>query len=677
MYIYIHNMPQEVEMAANTKKAKTGKIRNKLLLCIVPSVAITVIVLIAVTTILSRNAMIKSAKAELNSSITNQSDNIESWLDENLQFFATAKKTIEAANPNDQELQAMLDGWYGFNSNSTNGLYIASASGKTYKASEADLNLSDPTSSTWYKEGLTRVNMAYGSAYKNAEGVNVISASGILDDGGDEIRVISADVTLDKISIIVNSGVKMKNASSFLVDRTDNTILAHRDFSLVSSTLSTSSSDKLLAGVAEQLSKGDYSEATIGNYMVDFKEIPGTAWILVSYIETDVILADVNHIVNLSIAIGILSIIIITAIILLTINKAMKPLSGISKDIVAMSGGDFTIEVEAKSNDEIGLMGDQVNEFVTSMRKMLHSISDESDKLKAQSENSDTVSKNMYSASESQAEAMKQLNETVDQLAAAVNDIASSATTLATVVADTRDNSHKAESSMNETVEISKKGRSDMEQLSSAMSGMSDSNARLMESISRVDTASNEITNIVGLIGEIAEETNLLSLNASIEAARAGEAGKGFAVVATQIAKLAQTSAESATNIGTLINEVHNLIQEVVGQANESAASIEQNSSLIETAVDTFDKIYDNIQESNDIISEMITGVEKVDDVATNVAAISEEQAASADEILATSQNMVEQADNITRSSQDVAANAHELAGTSDTLTSYVQQFKI
>ena len=677
MYIYIHNMPQEVEMAANTKKAKTGKIRNKLLLCIVPSVAITVTVLIAVTTILSRNAMIKSAKAELNSSITNQSDNIESWLDENLQFFATAKKTIEAANPNDQELQAMLDGWYGFNSNSTNGLYIASASGKTYEASESDLNLSDPTSSTWYKEGLTRVNMAYGSAYKNAEGVNVISASGILDDGGDEIRVISADVTLDKISIIVNSGVKMKNASSFLVDKTDNTILAHRDFSLVSSTLSISSSDKLLAGVAEQLSKGDYSEATIGNYMVDFKEIQGTAWVLVSYIETDVILADVNHIVNLSIAIGILSIIIITAIILLTINKAMKPLSGISKDIVAMSGGDFTIEVEAKSNDEIGLMGDQVNEFVTSMRKMLHSISDESDKLKAQSENSDTVSKNMYSASESQSEAMKQLNETVDQLAAAVNDIASSATTLATVVADTRDNSHKAESSMNETVEISKKGRSDMEQLSSAMSGMSDSNARLMESISRVDTASNEITNIVGLIGEIAEETNLLSLNASIEAARAGEAGKGFAVVATQIAKLAQTSAESATNIGTLINEVHNLIQEVVGQANESAASIEQNSSLIETAVDTFDKIYDNIQESNDLIREMITGVEKVDDVATNVAAISEEQAASADEILATSQNMVEQANNITRSSQDVAANAHELAGTSDTLTSYVQQFKI
>ncbi len=179
------------------------------------------------------------------------------------------------------------------------------------------------------------------------------------------------------------------------------------------------------------------------------------------------------------------------------------------------------------------------------------------------------------------------------------------------------------------------------------------------------------------MIAEIAEETNLLSLNASIEAARAGEAGKGFAVVATQIGKLAQTSSESATNISSLIEDVHRLIDEAVGQANASAESIEKNSELINVAVDTFDQIYTNIQASNDCIEEMIRNVEKVDDVATNVAAISEEQAASADEILATSQNMVEQANIITRNSEDVANNSHELASTSDTLTSHVQQFKI
>jgi methyl-accepting chemotaxis protein len=99
------------------------------------------------------------------------------------------------------------------------------------------------------------------------------------------------------------------------------------------------------------------------------------------------------------------------------------------------------------------------------------------------------------------------------------------------------------------------------------------------------------------MIGEIAEETNLLSLNASIEAARAGEAGRGFAVVASQIGKLAQTSAESAQNIGSLIDKVRELITDAVGQANNSARSIEENSKMIEAAVQTFDRIYNNIQE--------------------------------------------------------------------------------
>ena len=98
---------------------------------------------------------------------------------------------------------------------------------------------------------------------------------------------------------------------------------------------------------------------------------------------------------------------------------------------------------------------------------------------------------------------------------------------------------------------------------------------------------------------------------------------------------------------------------------------------MIHAAVDTFDQIYQNIEKSNELIDLMIQDVQKVDDVASNVAAISQEQAASADEILETSHHMVEQANNITLSSQDVADNSHELANTSDTLTSYVQKFKI
>ena len=658
-------------------RRKTRKISSKLLTFIIPVVVLTVFALVTIAASISKTRMTEMATETLESSISNQADNIEAWLDENLQYFNTVKHTMEAQNPDEDEIVPFLDSFYGFNSNSPEGFYLGTSDGKFYKASESSMSAGNVTDSMWFKQGLSRIRIGYGTAYTNDLGQTVISATGIYLDGSDNIKVLGADVTLDKISIIVNSAVEMKGASSFLVDTNDYRILAHRDVSLIGTNLSVSSTDELLAGATSSIMNNDLSSKEIAGNMVAFSAVSGTDWVLVSYIPKSVILKSVTQMGILLFIVGAVAIALIIVLILLVVRRVIAPLTHISENISAMSDGDFTIEVDSSSNDEIGLMGSKVSEFVASMKNMLASISAESEKLKEESDNSDRVSKTMYEASQSQADAMQQLNDTVDQLALAVNDIAENATVLANVVAATRDNSDKAHDSMRETVEISQKGREDMEQVSVAMGGISSANERLVEAIKKVGTASEEITKIVGMISDIAEETNLLSLNASIEAARAGEAGRGFAVVATQIAKLAQTSSESAGNISNLIEEIRKLIGDAVDQANASSENIKHNSELIGVAVNTFDQIYSNIQDSNVLIESMITDIQKVEDVSTNVAAISEEQAASADEILATSQNMVEMANNITKSSQDVADNSHELAQTSQTLTSYVQKFKI
>ncbi len=663
-------------MSELTKPKRVVKVRDKFLMFIMPAIIIFIILIIVMAGILSEKMIQSLSEDALDSSLNNQADNITSWLEKNLENFSSVKQTIEATNPDEEELQEILDSFYGYNSYAKDGIYIGTSTGELYKASESTKTSENVTSENWYKDGLTRVNLNYGQTYTDYKGDSIISASGLINLNRDELMVLAADLSLDQISIIVNSGVKMDNAYSFLVDTNDNTILAHPDTSLVSTNIN-SSSDKLLSGVAKKIDNQDYNKEEINNYLVSLTQISGTDWVLVSYIKRDIVMSSIHVLIRRLAIIAVFAILLTSVVIIVIVNYLIKPISKISDGVTAMADGDFTISINSSSNDEIGIMSDKVEDFIVRMRDMLKNVALESDKLQDQSRTSDVVAKSMYEASEKQAKAMQNLNSTVDELAKAVNEIAINAQTLTEVVSDTRSNSAKANESMQESVEISKQGKTDMEKLSFAMTQIQKSIEELLLSINKVGDASEQITGIVGLIGEIAEETNLLSLNASIEAARAGEAGKGFAVVAGEIGKLAQNSADNAQNIAKLIEQIRNLISDVVTQANTSAENIQSNTVLIDTAVETFDKIYENIATSSDLVTDMITGVTKVDDVATNVAAISEEQAASADEILETSKQMVEQAENITRHSEDVAANSEELSDTSEKLTSYVSKFKL
>jgi len=200
---------------------------------------------------------------------------------------------------------------------------------------------------------------------------------------------------------------------------------------------------------------------------------------------------------------------------------------------------------------------------------------------------------------------------------------------------------------------------------------------KLQQVINEVGNASEEITHITEIIGNIADQTALLSLNASIEAARAGDAGRGFAVVATEIGQLANTSADAVHNIEGLIGQINGLVKDTIKQTKESVENINHSSGLVEDTLKTFDSIFGNIDQVNGLVHELIKKVEKVDDVATNVAAISEQQAASSEEILATSESMVRQVDNITGNSESVSEGAKELTSSAEELYQQIARFKI
>lgn len=660
-------------------KEKQGiiSIRMKLLAIIVPIVVALMVALVLVAYRTSAEIIEDYSKNLLESSVGNQSAQIEGWLNENIEAFQAVKAAIENTRPDDKQLQAILDGYYNYNSNYPNGLYIADREGNMFQASEAPKDEGNPVDSTWYQEGLTRVNMAVGSAHVNSHGENVISASGILNDGSGQTRVISADMTLDRISIIVNGFIEMEDAESFLVDGRDGTILANRDQSLINKKIGSEGSSQFQKQVGEQIAARNYDFSVLDGNMTVFQKVAGTDWILVSYVPRKVVLADLDRLRMIMAIISGVSILVLCLVIERVTHVVISPVRKLTAVITAMTEGDFTVTVNSKGHDEIAVMSRSLERFIHSMKEMISSMGNISSRLGTQADTSDNMSRQMETAASIQSESMGELNSTVDQLSLSVYEIAENATKLAGVVADTKEDSNNVEQKMQETVDVSKKGRQDMERVGRELDNIRASIRNLEEAVNKVGTASGEIVAIVQLIGNIAEETNLLSLNASIEAARAGEAGRGFAVVASEIGKLANNSTDSVEHISKLIEEVNSLVADAVRQTGNSADDIGKSSGLIHTAIDTFEKIFVNIQETSELIENMVGKINEVDEVAANVAAISEEQAASSDEILATSENMLEQAKGIAKNSANVAEESKSLTASSEELADQVKLFRI
>ncbi|HCL01230.1 MAG TPA: methyl-accepting chemotaxis protein [Lachnoclostridium phytofermentans] len=658
-------------------------IKTKLILTIAPLVVLAIGTLLMITYTNSRKIIMDDANQLVKSLTKSNAHEIETWSQEIISSLNQVQNTLNNVELDNNALLKYLKTTMNQNDSYEYGVYVGTDRQEMITPDDfimpSDYIVADKD---WFKEGLENEHFQYGTAYLDAyTGEYVVSASTKLKSANGVKKVAVADISLKNMSKIISTKKIKETGKLFIVDVTSSKILAINDETLINTDFNSSNNNKLIADMANgiNLDIDEITELTLdgSKYSVDVQSIKNTPWKVIGYIPHSEILQTLNNLQSTLLVLFLSSMIVLVVLVERVIHYIIRPVKKLNSSIEKITAGDFSVDVSIKGNDEIAMMCNNMQRFIETMRGTIIEVTSMSNSLGKQSDNSNKIAEVLYESAQTQSNAMLELNQTVDELAKAVTDVAENTTSLSMVASETGQKGKDASEKMKDTVMISEKGKEDMLHIDSAMKSVDFNVSQLKEAVEQVIESSEKINDIVKLIADISSQTNLLSLNAAIEAARAGESGRGFSVVAEEIRKLAKTSESSVKSIAELNQKIQKLVTNTVDKTQESSDSIKNSIDLIQMASDTFHKIYVTISETSYIVEDMIVNVNRVDDVATSVAAITQEQSAAAEEILATSENLSNHAVQITEHSFTVEQDASVLAQTAENLNNQMKFFNI
>lgn len=316
-------------------------------------------------------------------------------------------------------------------------------------------------------------------------------------------------------------------------------------------------------------------------------------------------------------------------------RMVVNPIQNMAALMEEAKQGNLAIENTYDCKDEVGDLSRSFNGMITGLRETIRQVTENASNLAASAEQISASTQQIAAGSQQQAQSSSSAAEMVKEMALAVQEVAQ--------------NAEQTAAFSEQTVEMAKQGGKVIED---TLDGMEE----ISRKIDDLAGKSTQIGEIIEVIDEIAEQTNLLALNAAIEAARAGEAGKGFAVVADEVRKLAERSGKATKQIGDLIVA----IQKNTGVAVEA---VKAGNEKAQNAGSAFRNIVGVVQDSAKRVSE--------------IAAASEEQAAQSSEVLSAVENIAAITEQTSAGTQETAATATELARMAETLQALAMQFKL
>ena len=302
------------------------------------------------------------------------------------------------------------------------------------------------------------------------------------------------------------------------------------------------------------------------------------------------------------------------AIVLFMIIDIVRPLNKFINLIKNLTegDGDLTKRVDAKTKDEFGLLAGYINTFISNVQHIIKEVQQVSHEVTSGSNQLASVAEELQSTFSSQTDQMADISMNMINLSSLSEQVSSSLT--------------QSSGRLQNTTSLTQDGAVSLASIRREMKLISENTNNLAKTITTLAESSEDIGRILTVINDIADQTNLLALNAAIEAARAGEAGRGFAVVADEVRKLAERTSTATNEISTIITSFQQESESAAKNMETTSKSIDSGSNKVEKTLSGFKDVVEGINNANNDIVNITTMVDEqnasIQDVTSNASSI-------------------------------------------------------
>lgn len=359
--------------------------------------------------------------------------------------------------------------------------------------------------------------------------------------------------------------------------------------------------------------------------------------------------AEKANAIRWSIAIGALTLLVVTTIGMLIARSIVAPLRNAVDLSRAVADGDLTRSIVAEGGDEIADMMRSLKIMTENLNRLIRQARDSSDKVSEAATELATASGQVATSSQQQNDAASSMAAAVEEMTVSINHIS--------------DRARDAESISRESSRLADEGSDVIRSMVEEMQRIAAAVNTASDSIIQLGQQSEKISGVVQVIKEVAEQTNLLALNAAIEAARAGEQGRGFAVVADEVRKLAERTSQSTVEISAMIGKVHEGVQ-------AATEGMQIGVELVQAGVD-------QAGQAGEAVTKMNHGAQQVLATINDISSALQEQSSASNEIAQNVERIAQMADENSAAVEETSHTAHHLESLAGELQSTVGRFKV